>query len=101
MASKYAIQQVIRDVFGTVPTMKGVRNPYKLLSKSLTGPYDVRHYPDPIETSARFAQKNVPWMPPYYSEQEKRRLDKLKQLRRRGKGPPKKGSGKRNKRGGR
>ena len=36
-------------------------------------------------------------MPEYTSEIQQRRLDKLETLRRRGKGPPKKGSGKRKK----
>mmetsp|Transcript_29656 Transcript_29656/g.60565 ORF Transcript_29656/g.60565 Transcript_29656/m.60565 type:complete len:97 (+) Transcript_29656:62-352(+) len=95
MASKAAIQQIRREIFGTAPTMQGVRLPYSKISKTLTGPYIARQYPEPIEKFARTAMKYSGVQ--YYSAQEQRRLDKLDILRRRGKGPPKKGSGKRSK----
>mmetsp|Transcript_24523 Transcript_24523/g.23579 ORF Transcript_24523/g.23579 Transcript_24523/m.23579 type:complete len:92 (-) Transcript_24523:308-583(-) len=90
MASRQAIAAVQRQIFGTLPN-KNVRTGNQVLKKRFTGPMLERYYLEPIEPSARFT------MPEYTSEIQQRRLDKLETLRRRGKGPPKKGSGKRSK----
>mmetsp|Transcript_21918 Transcript_21918/g.47805 ORF Transcript_21918/g.47805 Transcript_21918/m.47805 type:complete len:103 (+) Transcript_21918:290-598(+) len=97
MASKQAVAKVIREIFGSVPTSRthrGVRNGMDVLAKTQTGPYDRRYFMDPIEPYARKAMPDG-YPIKYTSALQQRRLDKLDQLRRRGKGPPKKGSGKR------
>uniref|UniRef100_A0A7S2UR08 Small ribosomal subunit protein mS33 n=1 Tax=Attheya septentrionalis TaxID=420275 RepID=A0A7S2UR08_9STRA len=83
-----AMAAVRKEVFGQMP-QRNVRTGYKFLKKSHTGVFDERWYPESIEKSAREV------LPGYTSELEQRRLEKLEYLRRRGKGPPKKGLGKR------
>mmetsp|Transcript_4663 Transcript_4663/g.10273 ORF Transcript_4663/g.10273 Transcript_4663/m.10273 type:complete len:92 (+) Transcript_4663:274-549(+) len=91
MASRASrIAAVAREIFGTLPN-RGVRTGLQFLKKPLIGPYINRFYLEPIEPAARVT------MPSYTSELQQRRLDKLRVLRQRGKGPPKKGSGKRSK----
>ncbi|KAL7528631.1 hypothetical protein ACHAWF_002644 [Thalassiosira exigua] len=81
MASRASrIAAVARDIFATLPN-RGVRTGLQYLKKPLTGAYEARFYLEPIEPIAR----------------KERRLAKLRVLRQRGKGPPKKGAGKRSK----
>ena len=100
MASRQAIRRVIKDVFGTGQKQQRSKAGFKtsgfdVLARTQTGPYDKRYFIGPgIGPSARRAMPEGYFFK-YTSEQEQRRLDKLGQLRRRGKGPPKKGSGKR------
>eukprot|EP00581_Thalassiosira_minuscula_P011295 CAMPEP_0183727944 /NCGR_PEP_ID=MMETSP0737-20130205/26818_1 /TAXON_ID=385413 /ORGANISM="Thalassiosira miniscula, Strain CCMP1093" /LENGTH=97 /DNA_ID=CAMNT_0025959727 /DNA_START=72 /DNA_END=365 /DNA_ORIENTATION=+ len=97
MASRAArIAAVARDIFGTLPN-RGVRTGMQFLKKPLTGAYEARYYTEPIEPCARKAQRACENVPIYTSELEERRSMKLRILRQRGKGPPKKGSGKRSK----
>mmetsp|Transcript_3907 Transcript_3907/g.5047 ORF Transcript_3907/g.5047 Transcript_3907/m.5047 type:complete len:93 (-) Transcript_3907:88-366(-) len=90
MASKQAVQAVIRNIFGTVPGASS-RQDLRLLRKPLKGVIIARYHPKPLEPSIRRVD------PTYLTEQEARRKDKLRRLRMRGKGPPKKGEGKRTK----
>mmetsp|Transcript_22995 Transcript_22995/g.27215 ORF Transcript_22995/g.27215 Transcript_22995/m.27215 type:complete len:92 (-) Transcript_22995:194-469(-) len=91
MATKQAIYKLQREIFGQLPN-KHIKTGHKILKKRWTGILDNRYYLDPIDSIARMV------MPGYKTAQEERRLQKLDILRRRGKGPPKKGSGKKKKR---
>jgi len=93
MASKQAIAKLQREIFGRLPN-KNIRTGTKILKKRLVAELENRYYLDPIAPIARKVT------PGYTTEKEERRLLKLEQLRRRGKGPPKKGAGKRSKRKG-
>eukprot|EP00578_Thalassiosira_sp_NH16_P012149 CAMPEP_0181116134 /NCGR_PEP_ID=MMETSP1071-20121207/21790_1 /TAXON_ID=35127 /ORGANISM="Thalassiosira sp., Strain NH16" /LENGTH=97 /DNA_ID=CAMNT_0023200361 /DNA_START=30 /DNA_END=323 /DNA_ORIENTATION=- len=97
MASRASkIAAVAREIFGTLPN-RGVRTGMQFLKKPLTGAYHARWYMEPIEPCARKTQRYCPLVPQYTSELQERRNLKLRILRSRGKGPPKKGSGKRSK----
>ncbi|KAL9190766.1 hypothetical protein ACHAXT_000472 [Thalassiosira profunda] len=97
MASRAArIAAAAREIFGTLPN-RGVRTGMQFLKKPLTGAYEARYYMEPIEPYARKAQRYCPHFPIYTSDLQERRSNKLRILRQRGKGPPKKGSGKRSK----
>ncbi|XP_057961043.1 uncharacterized protein LOC131153039 [Malania oleifera] len=72
-------------IFGHVLNPTGQRSPHKLLRKKLFGEKVAQWYPHDIN-------KDDPLV---MARQEKERLSKLEMLRRRGKGPPKKGQGKR------
>mmetsp|Transcript_1151 Transcript_1151/g.1766 ORF Transcript_1151/g.1766 Transcript_1151/m.1766 type:complete len:104 (+) Transcript_1151:200-511(+) len=87
-ATEAGIRKLKYDIFGTLPQLNA-KTGFKALKKMHKGVYASRYYAEPIEKSARLAT------PGYKSAQELRRVEKLEQLRRRGKGPPKKGSGKR------
>eukprot|EP00979_Chaetoceros_neogracilis_P013534 scaffold3891_cov290-Chaetoceros_neogracile.AAC.4 len=90
MASRQAISKLTQEIFGQLPN-KGIRTGASVLKKRWTGILDARYYPESITKIARKTQ------PGYLTAQEERRQLKLDTLRRRGKGPPKKGSGKRKK----
>mmetsp|Transcript_9131 Transcript_9131/g.13818 ORF Transcript_9131/g.13818 Transcript_9131/m.13818 type:complete len:91 (-) Transcript_9131:288-560(-) len=90
MASRQAVSKLTQEIFGQLPN-KGIRTGASVLKKRLTGILDARYYPESITKIARQTT------PGYLTAQEDRRLLKLDVLRRRGKGPPKKGSGKRKK----
>mmetsp|Transcript_47328 Transcript_47328/g.88147 ORF Transcript_47328/g.88147 Transcript_47328/m.88147 type:complete len:159 (-) Transcript_47328:332-808(-) len=80
-----------RKIFGMRPFSPGCkRTGAKVLRKKLVGPlfYDV-YYGKPFEDVLRKVY------PDFLTEKEDRRKQKLAYLRRRGKGPPKKGQGKR------
>eukprot|EP00579_Thalassiosira_antarctica_P008762 CAMPEP_0201902046 /NCGR_PEP_ID=MMETSP0902-20130614/54753_1 /ASSEMBLY_ACC=CAM_ASM_000551 /TAXON_ID=420261 /ORGANISM="Thalassiosira antarctica, Strain CCMP982" /LENGTH=97 /DNA_ID=CAMNT_0048436035 /DNA_START=425 /DNA_END=718 /DNA_ORIENTATION=- len=97
MASRVArIAAVTREIFGTLPN-RGVRTGMQFLKKPLTGAYEARWYMESIEPYARRAQRACTSFPIYTSELQERRSTKLRMLRQRGKGPPKKGTGKRSK----
>mmetsp|Transcript_11601 Transcript_11601/g.25118 ORF Transcript_11601/g.25118 Transcript_11601/m.25118 type:complete len:99 (-) Transcript_11601:368-664(-) len=98
MASRASkIAAVAREIFSTLPNRGRVRTGMQFLKKPLTGAYEKRYYMEPIEPYARRAQRACPLIPIYTSELQERRSLKLRMLRQRGKGPPKKGSGKRSK----
>ncbi|KAL3795093.1 hypothetical protein ACHAWO_009256 [Cyclotella atomus] len=91
MASRaQRIAAVAREIFGTLPN-RNARSGAQILKKPLTAHYHERWYMEPIEPAARATS------PQYTSELQERRTAKLQKLRQRGKGPPKKGSGKRSK----
>mmetsp|Transcript_31989 Transcript_31989/g.36962 ORF Transcript_31989/g.36962 Transcript_31989/m.36962 type:complete len:92 (-) Transcript_31989:1670-1945(-) len=86
--SKEVLARVAKQIFGTTPRhVRGkidVDTPY-------VGAYLASYYQEPIENSVRKV------IPGWTSELHDRRQIKLANLRRRGKGPPKKGQGKRSK----
>jgi small subunit ribosomal protein S33 len=89
--SELAIQQIRRDIFGHAPVLN-MRSGFQELKKPYTGTYIARYYFDNHMDDV--ARKCVPG---YTTDLQDRRATKLFNLRRRGKGPPKKGSGKRSK----
>ncbi|XP_051118467.1 uncharacterized protein LOC127242814 [Andrographis paniculata] len=72
-------------IFGHVFNPTGQRSPHKILSKKLIGDKVAAWYPYDIK-------KDDPLV---MARKEQERLNKLEMLKRRGKGPPKKGQGKR------
>jgi len=72
-------------IFGHVLNPTGQRSPHKILRRKLIGDQVAQWYPEDI-------CKDDPMI---VARSEKERLEKLQMLKRRGKGPPKKGQGKR------
>ncbi|KAJ7951128.1 Mitochondrial ribosomal protein S27 [Quillaja saponaria] len=72
-------------IFGHVLNPTGQRSPHKLLRKKLIGQKVAEWYPYDIKQDD----------PLVMAREEQERLSKLEMLKRRGKGPPKKGQGKR------
>ncbi|ONK65838.1 uncharacterized protein A4U43_C06F1490 [Asparagus officinalis] len=72
-------------IFGHVLNPTGKRSPHKILRKKLIGDKVAQWYPYDIKNEDRDV----------LAREEKERLAKLEMLKRRGKGPPKKGHGKR------
>ena len=84
------IDETSRKCFGNLPVVN-YRTGFQLLKKKPIGPLLINYYiPDSTKAFKRIA-------PDYKSEIEERRIDSLERLKRRGKGPPKKGQGKRSK----
>ncbi|XP_078433435.1 37S ribosomal protein S27 [Wolffia australiana] len=84
-AAVKGVEEARARIFGHVLNPTGRRSPHKILRKKLIGdqvadwyPYDIK-FDDPL----------------VLAREEKERLSKLEMLKRRGKGPPKKGQGKR------
>mmetsp|Transcript_53 Transcript_53/g.72 ORF Transcript_53/g.72 Transcript_53/m.72 type:complete len:93 (+) Transcript_53:77-355(+) len=86
-AKAFAIAQKLFGVSLPSPHQSGG----KILRRKLAGDKLTNYYPEGIERHVR------KFFPDYKSAEESRRLVKLAQLRRRGKGPPPKGAGKRSK----
>lgn len=89
-----ALQKLIaessRAVFGGLPIVN-YRTGMKYLKQMPSGPMAANYYiPDMARSFRKFA-------PDFLTEQEERREEALVRLRRRGKGPTKKGEGKRSK----
>eukprot|EP00262_Sarcandra_glabra_P021749 TRINITY_DN931_c0_g1_i4.p2 TRINITY_DN931_c0_g1~~TRINITY_DN931_c0_g1_i4.p2 ORF type:complete len:100 (+),score=8.68 TRINITY_DN931_c0_g1_i4:134-433(+) len=72
-------------IFGHVLNPTGQRSPHKILRKKLIGEKVAQWYPQDIKKDD----------PVIMRREEKERLAKLQMLKRRGKGPPKKGQGRR------
>eukprot|EP00594_Rhizosolenia_setigera_P002635 CAMPEP_0178949710 /NCGR_PEP_ID=MMETSP0789-20121207/6220_1 /TAXON_ID=3005 /ORGANISM="Rhizosolenia setigera, Strain CCMP 1694" /LENGTH=94 /DNA_ID=CAMNT_0020630299 /DNA_START=137 /DNA_END=421 /DNA_ORIENTATION=- len=87
MASKDAISRVAKQIFGALPN-KNVKTGNKALRQTLVGTYIAGYYPETIDKAAKLS------LPEYKTPKQERRLKKLETLRQRGKGPPKKGAGK-------
>eukprot|EP01038_Epipyxis_sp_PR26KG_P014904 gene14904-20045_t len=86
---KTLIDETARNCFGNLPIVP-YRTGNKILRQKLMGPLVMKHYlPQGIDRAARKIA------PDYKSPLEQRRFDKADRLKRRGKGPPKKGQGKR------
>lgn len=88
-AKAFRIAQKLFQTSGPSPV--GHQSGAKQLRRKLAGDKISRYYPEAIEGHVR------KFFPDYKSVEQQRRLTKLAQLRRRGKGPPPKGSGKRSK----
>jgi len=79
-----AIHRISCAVFGTVYNPTNQRNGLKELRKNLVGPAIVNYYPVTASAWGR-------WDPEYVDEDIEYAQGKAARLRRRGKGPPKKG----------
>jgi small subunit ribosomal protein S33 len=88
-AAKAIIHEAARKCFGNLPIVN-YRTGFKILRQMPIGPLANNFPVDPTH-----AYKKL--MPTFTTELEERRIDKLDRLRRAGKGPPKKGQGKRSK----
>ena len=87
-AFKALIAETARKCFGNLPVTP-LRTGFKYLKRNLVGPIAIQHYLPDTDRDIR----NV--APDFQTEIEERRTQKLLKLKRRGKGPPKKGAGKR------
>ena len=91
-AMKTLIAETSRKIFGNRPSLNH-RTGFKYLSRKPIGNMLANYYPDDGIRTFKKASKD------FTTELEERRTDALGRLRRRGKGPPKKGEGKRAKKG--
>ena len=87
-----AIRSIIKEsadkIFGNRPVVP-YRTGHKYLLQNPTGPMAVNYYPtDPTEAFKKAS-------PDFATDVEDRRREALARMRRKGKGPPKKGQGKR------
>ncbi len=82
------IDNTARNIFGNLPVVNH-RTGFKLLKQKPIGPLLMNHYPMNIERPFR----NI--LDDYQTELEQRREQALAKLKRKGKGPPKKGQGRR------
>ena len=85
---KALIAEASRKVFENLPVVN-YRTGNKFLKQKPIGPLIVDYYAENLTKSFRKVS------PGFLTEQAERRLEKLQRLKRRGKGPPKKGMGKR------
>ena len=84
------IDETSRKCFGNLPVVN-YRTGFQLLKRKPIGELLTNYYiPDPTKAFKRVS-------PDFMTELEERRVDSLERLKRRGKGPPKKGQGKRSK----
>jgi small subunit ribosomal protein S33 len=83
-----AIAESSRVIFGNLPVVN-YRTGYKILQQKPIGPLVMSHYPVDISKPFRGMLDN------YQTEAEQRRTNALNKLKRKGKGPPKKGQGRR------
>lgn len=86
-ARKAALSEISRQIFGNLPVLNQ-RSGNKILSRKLKGEKVTDFFHKPI-------QMMLPKGDVYNEVLREDRLRKLDQLKRRGKGPPKKGHGKR------
>ncbi|GLT63505.1 hypothetical protein SLA2020_360670 [Shorea laevis] len=84
-AVRTGVAEARARIFGHILNPTGQRTSHKVLRKKLIGNKIAEWYPYEI-------QKEDPLV---MAQQEQARLSKLEMLKRRGKGPPKKGQGKR------
>jgi len=89
-AFKAVIAESSRQVFGNLPVVP-YRTGFKVLKQKPTGPLAVNHYIKDMNRGFKLAAAE------FKTDLEERRLDQLARFRRRGKGPPKKGEGRRSK----
>jgi len=94
---RFKIQKVQQEVFGYAPpSFQNQRTGFQTAKKQLQGVYLKQYYEAhaPIDPHVRkVLGKDFKWV----TDKQERRLEKLARLRREGKGPPKKGSGKKKK----
>uniref|UniRef100_A0A0D6R5Y7 Small ribosomal subunit protein mS33 n=1 Tax=Araucaria cunninghamii TaxID=56994 RepID=A0A0D6R5Y7_ARACU len=84
-AALKGVAEASARIFGNVFNPTGQRSPHKILKKKLIGEETSQYYPHDIR------RDNPMWV----ARKEEERLEKLEMMKRRGKGPPKKGQGKR------
>ena len=92
-AFKLVVDEAARVTFGHRPVVN-YRTGFKLLKRVPIGPVISNYYLPKMEPNFRKVD------PEFKSDMEERRHEKLIKLRTRGKGPPKKGEGKRSKKKG-
>ena len=87
------ISETARVTFGNRPIVN-YRTGFKILKRQPRGPVSRSYYDgfDPHNSMERIFRKISPG---FQTEEEERAASKLQRLRRKGKGPPKKGEGKR------
>jgi len=88
-AFKAIIAESSRQIFGNLPVVN-YRTGFKVLRQKPTGPLAVNHYIKDMTRGFKLAA------PEFKTDLEERRIEQLARFRRRGKGPPKKGEGRRN-----
>lgn len=87
-AFRAVIKESGRKIFGNRPVVAH-RTGFKYLGRKPVAPIATNHYVDDMSGDFKSIVKG------FTTEVEERRLDALARLRRRGKGPPPKGQGKR------
>jgi small subunit ribosomal protein S33 len=85
------IDEASRKCFGHLSPATADRAGNRLLRTKPLGPLVIKHYPNPQNTEGVWKDITNGFM----TEQQLRRMNTLGRLKRRGKGPPKKGQGKR------
>ncbi|EXB40720.1 hypothetical protein L484_007303 [Morus notabilis] len=85
VAISKGVTEARANIFGHVLNPTGQRTSHKILRKRLIGEKVAQWYPDNYMSEH----------PHILARKEQERLSKLEMLKRRGKGPPKKGQGKR------
>ncbi|KAF9273412.1 hypothetical protein BGZ68_001530 [Mortierella alpina] len=81
-------------IFGNVYNPQGIRTGNKILRQRLVGPTINSYYPNVKQIKIREITRMVPEMK-LVDQEEKTRLEDLAERKKRGKGPPKKGQGRR------
>jgi small subunit ribosomal protein S33 len=87
-AFKAAIDTASRRIFGNLP-ITNTRTGFKVLQRKPIGPLAINYYPADAERPFRNTLDD------FATDLERRRVEALYRLKRRGKGPAKKGQGKR------
>ncbi|KAG0000677.1 hypothetical protein BGZ80_009349 [Entomortierella chlamydospora] len=88
------INKISTAIFGNVYNPQGIRTGNKILRQRLVGPTINSYYPNVKQIKLREITKMVPEMN-LIDQGEKTRLEDLAERKKRGKGPPKKGQGRR------
>ncbi|KAF9170663.1 hypothetical protein BGX21_008504 [Mortierella sp. AD011] len=88
------INKISTAIFGNVYNPQGIRTGNKILRQRLVGPTINSYYPNVKQIKLREITKMVPEMN-LIDQGEKIRLEDLAERKKRGKGPPKKGQGRR------
>ncbi|KAF9575984.1 hypothetical protein EC968_000947 [Mortierella alpina] len=81
-------------IFGNVYNPQGIRTGNKILRQRLVGPTINSYYPNVKQIKIREITRMAPEMN-LIDQEEKTRLEDLAERKKRGKGPPKKGQGRR------
>ncbi|KAF9438691.1 hypothetical protein BGZ76_005834 [Entomortierella beljakovae] len=94
-ATKLAqINKISCAIFGNIYNPQGIRTGNKILRQRLVGPTINSYYPNVRQIKPREISRMVPEMN-LIDLSEKTRLEDLAERKKRGKGPPKKGQGRR------
>mmetsp|Transcript_34571 Transcript_34571/g.45695 ORF Transcript_34571/g.45695 Transcript_34571/m.45695 type:complete len:100 (-) Transcript_34571:323-622(-) len=83
-----SVKEAARKIFGNLP-LSSVKTGLRIFRKPLAGPRLADYYPPSL---AKCVRTNFP---DYLTPQQIRTKERIERLRKRGKGPPKKGEGKR------
>ncbi|KAF8924287.1 mitochondrial ribosomal subunit S27-domain-containing protein [Dissophora ornata] len=95
ITSKLALlTKISTEIFGNIHNPQGVRAGNKILRQRLVGPTINAYYPNVKQIKLREITRMAPGMN-LIDQGEKVRLEDLAERKKRGKGPPKKGQGRR------